>query len=425
MPSSLSQRKRTIKGPRFHGRLSKRSEPGGPYNVTYFDSKIDGIQITESEGHAFHGKYHGEDEGGDFLTLRSEGRASTVSTHLESKGEFSHGIYDGTLSPAIPYDLSKPVFSMPASLSFASDLDAKGAAAVAACNPLNPVASAATFLTEAFHERLPSLPGIRLWEGRTKALLGAADEFLNAEFGWLPMIREVREIAGAVRLAGQVMAQYQRDAGRLVRRSFYFPIEDNTTSKIIATESVPMFGGTTQFPGHGMGGPGVMSTGRVSETKQTRRKVWFKGAFTYPVPDQSDAWSRLMSAASGSNAGNKAFGTSLTPETLWELAPWSWAIDWFSNAQEVVSNLQAFELAGLVMPYGYIMDETINKVTYTWEEDAPVLGHIPPLAVTPIVLETIKKTRKQANPFGFGIELSDLSATQLAILAALGITLAL
>jgi len=420
-------RKRSLRGPNLHGRRVRHLSDGSSL-VDYYNSRGDGIQITESEGHPFHHKYDGRDVGGSFRTLKETVDVSTGSHHLEPliKGK-SYTSYDGTLSSiAIGQLKSLGLLQMPKSLEFASDLDKRGTEAVNLCNPLNPVGDATTFLTESIHERIPSLPGVRLWKGRTKALLGIADEFLNAEFGWMPMLREIGDFAKAVKQAGDIMQQYERDAGRLVRRKWDFPIENSTTAKLIGTESVPWFGGQIQTPGQlfGFQDPAEMPLGQVVEIKQVQRKLWFRGSFTYPVPDQSDAWSKLVDAASGRNAANVAFGSTITPETLWEIAPWSWALDWVSNAQEVVSNLQLFEVEGLVMPYGYMMDETITTRNYVWET-LNAVSHPVSLTVSPVVVTTVKKTRKQANPFGFGLEWSGLSPTKLAILAALGITLAL
>lgn len=367
--------------------------------------------------------------GGDFRTVKDTTVFNAVPMHLEwNRVKYPilgpQRVFDGEFSPQLNPASNKPWTTMPTSLSFNGDLDAKGTEAITLCNPLNPVGDAATFLAEALGERIPSLPGVQLWKGRTKALLGVANEFLNAEFGWLPMLREIGDFSKAIQQAALQMEQYQRDAGKLVRRSWYFPIEKSETRKIIGTESVPLMGGVSQYPGEAFIGYAPLPFGRVVETKQTRRKCWFKGAFTYPIPDQSDAWSNMMSAASGSNATNVALGSNITPETLWELTPWSWALDWFSNAQEVVSNLQLFELEGLVMPYGYIMDEKSIITTFTWEAEGSVTTRMP-LSVSTVTRTNTSKMRKQASPFGFGLEWNDLSVTQLAILAALGITLAL
>jgi len=113
-------------------------------------------------------------------------------------------------------------------------------------------------------------------------------------------------------------------------------------------------------------------------------------------------------------------GLKLTPDTLWNLAPWSWAVDWFSNAGDVISNLSDIGEYGLVMRYGYLMEESITTDTYTLE--GVVLSDGKPFNCEPLVLVNHTKTRKQANPYGFGVSWDTLSTFQISILSALGIS---
>jgi hypothetical protein len=119
----------------------------------------------------------------------------------------------------------------------------------------------------------------------------------------------------------------------------------------------------------------------------------------------------------------KTLGLSLTPDTVWNLAPWSWAVDWFTNAGDVISNLTDWAVYGLCLRYGYIMEHTIARDTYTYVGGSKGAGfkrteYLPP----PIILEVETKIRRKANPFGFGLTWNGLSPIQLAIAAALGIT---
>jgi hypothetical protein len=296
----------------------------------------------------------------------------------------------------------------PDSSSDSKTLDERGTEAIAACNPLNPVAEASTSLAEAHREGLPSLPGIQTWKSRTKPLLGIAGEFLNTEFGWLPLVSEVKSFANAVINSHKILDQYVRDSGRTVRRQFSFPISQSTSYSTPAT-------------GHAIYGNGQWSraglnkalTGAHTVKKVTSRKTWFSGAFTYHIPSDMTGLSGLYDQRS--QAGH-LLGTTLTPETLWELTPWSWAVDWFSDAQQVVENLDSFKLYGLVMRYGYIMEETSTVETHT------LTGSNLPTTVSPVTVSTVTKVRRRANPFGFGLEWADLSPVQLAIAAAVGIT---
>jgi len=126
------------------------------------------------------------------------------------------------------------------------------------------------------------------------------------------------------------------------------------------------------------------------------------------------------SIESYSNFATKLLGLDLNPETLWEMAPWSWAVDWFTNAGDVIHNVNAWSSDGLVLKYGYIMEHTIVRDIYTWVGDT----RFKPDTVYPdvVVLVTETKLRRRATPFGFGLTFSSLTKRQKAIAAALGLT---
>jgi hypothetical protein len=116
----------------------------------------------------------------------------------------------------------------------------------------------------------------------------------------------------------------------------------------------------------------------------------------------------------------KLLGISLTPDVLWNLAPWSWATDWFGNTGDVISNWTAWAIDNQVLLYGYMMEHIVHTYTYTfvgktgfYQSDAR------PVSVT---LRSESKIRIQASPYGFGLSFDDLSLRQKAIVAALGLT---
>jgi hypothetical protein len=147
---------------------------------------------------------------------------------------------------------------------------------------------------------------------------------------------------------------------------------------------------------------------------------WFSGAFVYHLPQSffADLYSPF---ASDFQRVSHLFGLELTPDVLWELTPWSWAVDWFSNVGDVIHNVSAWANDGLVMKYGYIMEYSFVQDTYTFVGPTNVVGGFagrPPNLT--LVVET--KVRKKANPFGFGLTMSGLSTVQKSILAAVGLS---
>lgn len=270
-------------------------------------------------------------------------------------------------------------------------MDAFGTSAIAAVLPTNPQASLATALGELKKDGLPRLPGsdIRDQVSRSRA---AGSEYLNIEFGWLPLVSDLQDFAHSIRNAQSLIAQYQRDSDRKVRRRYSIPD--------IVSHQVQYGSGQT----HGS----ILGTGSVTSTLTTR--FWFSGAFRYHVPVSDSVLGKL---ARYESYANHLLGTRITPEVLWELAPWSWAVDWFSNAGDVIHNISALGSDGLVMQYGYAMRH-MQKLQL-WSLNTP-LGTVQ--------RENLSETKQRvaANPYGFGIDDVSLTARQLAILAALGLS---
>lgn len=113
-------------------------------------------------------------------------------------------------------------------------------------------------------------------------------------------------------------------------------------------------------------------------------------------------------------------GLEITPEVLWELTPWSWLVDWFSNMGTVIGNLTNLGLSNTILNYAYSTArwKSRSSVEYTPQK---VYSHD---EITGKFLYSYThdyKVRIGASPFGFDVALDSLSAGQWAILAALGL----
>jgi len=293
-----------------------------------------------------------------------------------------------------------------------SELDVLGATAIARCKPTNSMADMSVFLGELM-QGVPRLPLELLRDRTQKMRKRGSNEYLNAQFGWLPMARDAEKFLRAVSQASTALDQYERDAGRVVRRRYSFPPEVSREVKTVLTGVSAYTPGTT---GGVMYDTAARNLGKVIRVRETTRTVWFSGAFTYYLPSGYDASNAMHRHAL---LANKIFGLELTPETLWNLTPWSWAVDWFSNAGDVISNLTDWATDGLVLKYGYVMAHTVTRDTYTYE--GPTGYRNKDLRPTPIVVTSEVKQRRKANPFGFGVTWGGLTPRQLSIAAALGL----
>lgn len=381
---------------------------GGPdiVHVGPVSRRYKGTQITESEGHekSRDGKYR---EGGPFFTVDIRADIGTRVVNLSGKSTPYTYRYNGPISvPLVP--INNGDFSIPNSDS--SYLDPIGATAISIIEPSNPNAETGVALGEIMKDKRLPIPVINSWRQRTKLAKFAGSEYLNAVFGWLPLIGDMKDTAQSVRDGNVILENYKNASGSFVHREFDFPDEESVTEDVINSSTRAMYHPSTSVP------PFSNGSGPLTRRRFTRVRRRFSGAFTYQAAGRNDYYDRLLSI--GPEA-DKLFGVSLTPDLVWELTPWSWAIDWFSNAGDVLNNVRAFELAGLVMRYGFIMEETSIEDTYSLPSTflTGLTGSVPPSTITYTV-----KRRRAANPFGFGLSWDGLSPTQLAITAALGIT---
>lgn len=417
MAKPLHTRTRELRGASLSG--SRRKVLKSDNSTVSEDStsvERKGKQITVSEGHQWPPPKGAQltDRGGPFYTERSYCESGGT---IRLKGKYDAALsgipsqwwyYDSEVS-CNPFRTTAKYGIWPSPLASSNgQLDAYGATAIARCEPTNSLADLSTALGELAKEGLPSIPGTQAWKAKTTAALQAGGEYLNVVFGWLPMVGEVNKLAGSVKHADEIIAQYERDSGRVVRRDYEFPTEHTSVTHDLGTLA-PSGGVPTESTG-------VFGQAQMIEEKIIRR--WFSGAFTYYLPSDYDSRKKVSEYAS---VADKMFGTAITPETLWNLAPWSWAVDWFSNVGDVVSNVSSWESAGLVMRYGYMMEHTVHKYTYM----QPNVRFRPPFQTARLprlILITETKKRQPANPFGFGVSWDGLSSFQASVLAALGIS---
>jgi len=385
-------------------------------------ASLQGSQTTDSENHPDFRRILGRmpfssDIGGDFQSIKMWCPNKKLSNIYVFEGLLIS--QDGTRSTAKyrgPVYVREPsLITYPSSAqSSNAALSAWGATAIARCKPTNSVADASVFLTELLREGIPSIgkSALERWRSVTgQARKAPGSAYLDYQFGWKPIVSDVQKLAFAVTHADAVMKQFERDSGRLVRRRFEFPLEQSTVSEVAMDHAIPALPAahTALFV---TGTP----TGQCIRTTTVVRRRWFSGAFTYYLAPDYSSRDQIARAVQESK---KLLGLSLTPEVVWNLAPWSWAVDWFSNVGDVLSNISDYAVDSLMLQYGYIMEHTTSTVTYSWSGDNYLAN--PAIKPLPISLVTETKCRRRANPFGFGLTWGGLSPRQLAIAAALGI----
>lgn len=239
-------------------------------------------------------------------------------------------------------------------------------------------------------------------------------EYLNYQFGWKPIVSDVKKVAKAVSDSERILTQLQRDSGKTVRRRFKFPPVLSTKTSVGTGRPYPALNSTSYYSD---------MTRQVIDTVEQRK--WFSGAFTYHFEMSDSQMGRLRDQARNARV---LLGLDLNPSVLWNLSPWSWLADWVSNAGDVLSNVSTFSHDGLVMRYGYIMETTMEtrSVLYSggtyYNQPNGNGGNVYPLPNVSGVFTRTTKQRLPATPFGFGLTSDGFDPRQWAILGALGIS---
>jgi len=356
-----------------------------------------------------------DDIGGPFRTEKTWFAHNGQSFYVQGLGRE----YKGTLHLSGDY-IPEANYSPSPAYSSLDDMVAAGTTAIARTIPTNATSGASVFIGE-LREGLPHILGSSILKTKCRDLRKLGDEHLNVQFGWKPMVADLRKFAKAVKKQNSTLRQLHRDSGRDVRRRFEFPEETSKTAP-----DGPKWGFVTPTMCNGdhldawmMRAEGPEPTGYTYWSEKTRRR-WFSGRYTYHVPDHPSGFFGKIDKWDAE--ANKLLGTRLTPEVVWNLAPWSWAADWFSNAGDVIHNISALQHDNLVMRSGYIMEETSVSNVSNWQGYLNLVGS--PNTFTNLVesFGTTTKVRYCATPYGFSLTGLVMNPRQIAITAALGLS---
>lgn len=388
--------------------------PGGVTSKTRTPEKYTyRQQETVSEGHekSRDGKYH---TGGPFYSIKRVFEDSPVNVSLVKEdpvsGNFRYSgpAYLGGISGLLGLGLK--TISKPPNYRSDSALDKAGATMVSASQPENPEYTFGQGLGEIYHDGISRVPGITTWKSRCERAKSVGDDYLSAQYGWAPLTEEVNDGAHIIHRGTTLAHQYKVGSDGGIHRRFSFPDENDSSESIEFSVSRPLSADSTRF--YDDSGPIV----RWTKTSWTR-KSWFSGQFAHGASTGSRSYASMLAA--GDKAKNY-LGLNITPSLMWELAPWSWAIDWFTNAGDVINNVSAIANQGLVMRYGYVMEEIIYVVEEGFNRCGLYGATNQPGPKARVVTTT--KRRRPANPFGFGLTWEGLSPFQLSIAGALGIS---
>lgn len=371
--------------------------------------------LQESHGHPYHklGKDPG-DIGGDFRVVKHEYHEGKSS----EPNDFSI-VKNNPYAPGHHYKIGQYAFKgvvgsadFPVSgLSSKGTLNTLGTTAIARCTPTNPLAGLSVALGE-LREGIPKLVGASTLHNRAQVARSAGSEYLNVQFGWLPLVNDVKALNTSMTNSDELIRKYEANSGKRLKRRYEFP-----TVKTIEVvnqglqNAVPLM---TIPNGYYYGD----SRGIRTRTTTFEKKQWFEGCFTYYLPPYDPHGNN---SKRNRQIRNYLYGTRITPETLWDLTPWSWAADWFGNMGDVLQNVSSFANDGLVMPYGYMMESVTTSVSYLLSGQT-YWSYYGKKFVYTQTFTTRSKQRVRATPYGFGLNIDSFTNRQKAIILALGLS---
>jgi hypothetical protein len=256
-------------------------------------------------------------------------------------------------------------------------------------------------------------------KGRIRDAKNAGSDYLNVQFGWLPLVNDVISLATA--LAKATVAITAMDE---IHRHRELPEHEVTNVFEVlrrgdwsAAPVMPTMAGVS-YPNNIIGNSVLKGTSTYIQS--SRSKMWFEGNFV-----------RLPKASLGLDQHMDRFqwliNTDLKPSDLWQIAPWSWLVDWFVDIGGLIEAFQVGTSNRILSTYAYAMREESLTTTLLLRDIRPDAGSDPRFWFGPkdysIVMAATRKRRIRANPFGFILNPSvSLNVGQQAILAALGLT---
>lgn len=259
----------------------------------------------------------------------------------------------------------------------------------------------------------------RLWKdiGGGNGLLmqpkRAADHFLNHQFGWTPFISDLHKFSRVSDESQRMMSDLTEMHGSTIkRRRVVSHTEDRT--RIYHGDS-PWLREYPELSGMCEVRSNPTRRGTVDVYREVKDHVWFEGSYTMysQAFDPTKSWHN-------SNYGHfnrllALYGARLSPSTVWNLMPWTWAIDYFVNIGDAIEAFDSWAIDGVVSKYAYVMR---NRATYRTYENAIYMPNDEVNVSWTQLIES--KTRvPQLSPYGFDLSWENLSTRQLSILGAL------
>ncbi len=300
---------------------------------------------------------------------------------------------------------------------------------IASSNPWAPKASLATSALELLMLDIPTFTkNLERYMFDIQSLKKtASNDWLNAWFGWVPLMRDIRATIEALMKLHMLLYSYD-EASRRKRAG--------DLGKWSRIDTTPLTSGPMKF-GSPLTGTYVAPYFKVGEGSTD------PGLAPAGIPSGVGTWSRSVEVTAdyrfaarfhrGATPNGKErdflekalelLGLEVTPAVLWELAPWTWLLDWGSNLGSVAANLSQLDWSNVLLDYAYLTFCVKTQGQSSWT--GPLnLGDGRRMSHTYVATSFSSRelVREQASPYGFSVSWEGLNPFQLSILAALGMS---
>lgn len=395
---------------RINGSLVKlgtiRNIANPDYDRDVNGTKYESYEITRDDLHPR--QPNGTRSGGPFsnqkvIVSQSHGSGWSGMKYKYSSGYEAGEYYEGDYALSLP---PNSAYAEPESDH--SQCQSYGPTCWNKFKPGKPKVSATQTLWEA--RELANLKEIAT---RVKRFRDLGKKYLAYEFGWKPFLSDVRNWYTSLVDVDRNIAQLRRDNGRWISRGgTLFANTDSTSSTLSGSAALGKITPTY----------GVRNLHITVGSTYTER-VWFKARFRYYIPGLSNPKTGRLRAI------KHLYDLEIGPEQLWQILPWSWLADWFSNTGDVISNVMSAHDDQLVGQSAWVMRQasqsaymsaSFNLYQYTQTPEGSKTEY--PAKSASCTCTVMSKGRAGASPFGFNLSLPDFDARKIAILSALGIS---
>jgi len=298
------------------------------------------------------------------------------------------------------------------------DVNYYGNKAISRIAPTAPNANLAQTAAEILREKglkLPSNEYADWLKSRATLAQTAGRGYLNLSFGWIPLISDLVKIVKQLLNITEEIRRYTTLSTLETVRRYDFQTDDQVSQTPISRVNLNI-GPDSNIDNWSELYVNGKYNGTGTRTDKLSQRIYLKAKFTYALNPGKGLLDQLETYES---IANKLLGTRITPAVLWELTPWSWLVDWIVDIQSALTSASLLQNDGLLMHYAYLMRETHASTTYTTSDIEFIDGPRGPFHAT---THYVKKERVRGTPFGFGLNPSQFTDRQWAILTALALS---